>query len=353
MAWTHWPISASTDITDHEVWDDLAVNVKLRADAAGLTYTDYFTLDPGDTVAAGSTYVFTAAWIAGVQECLEVSAPYFAAPDDADKDTYLWGAGGADRDITHSSQANVGNGNQDWTRKILGAGVPTDFGRAEVGDQALLSSVAPSFTLEIAPYLNEMYRVCNALRWIKKTGSFQTLADRELAYSTTGTSKANVRSTIVAAWPPATSNENGIPTFRAGQITQNLTGPAYAGFALTQKVNVQLTSVSTLTGADNSTPKIDIYVPIMDTSASVNRHAAGDPDAEWEWDGDNLLDAVEGGFSKITEDDTGSGTVTITVNDDASIPPEPTGLAPAGSPKFRGWSIDDASTPFGVLKYWD
>lgn len=76
-----------------------------------------------------------------------------------------WGGGG-DNDITKAEYANVGNGNEDWTRRTGTDGSGVAYGHAETGDMG--THYNDSGTVKVAPYLNEMYRVLNQLRWTKQ-----------------------------------------------------------------------------------------------------------------------------------------------------------------------------------------
>ena len=172
MAWTHFPLDASSIITDEAVWQELVEGINERARWAGVSEI---------AVPVAGDEFFTAAKAKEMQDKVEEIIPFFTDPDPTiDKDSVVF------TNWTFSTfmqwmEINVPDariyfwtGLPRWHRWVDNSSI---FGSAVVGDNAIY----PNPNL-IDHYVVQIYRMLNELKYTTKTVSWGSEQDRGLRW---------------------------------------------------------------------------------------------------------------------------------------------------------------------------
>lgn len=325
MAWSEFPLSAGDDVTAVAVAQEIVAAINERATVVGEA-----TL----TTPAVNDAWFSASNVAVVQQKIEDLVPYFVDHTDNGGDwdgvaaeanvgpAWVWGGAGS-HDITIAAHADVGSGNGDWTRKYGAGGASTAYGPGQQGD------------ILAGPYLNEMYRTLNMLRWRKDEGSRVNNGTDTSGY--TGTF---IHATANAAWADVVANYPGSWSGTGGNLAfsnsaLSFDGSFWRGSARNRRRRVRINGLPTSVQSS-----IDIYGD-CDTSTFAY--------AEWDDDGLGFTQGVINFAVTIAESGAADRTSSY-VGDSLTMQDRP-----SAEPSSRGWGIElpgfGVSTGATIHKY--
>jgi hypothetical protein len=349
--YTSWPLTPATlpakGVQDYRIWKELqsALNEREAIVTRGATAIEGSV--PGDRL-------FRAAHINAIQGLVETVIPKFVNHTDSggnwDGASYanfapVWTFAAA------CAAAGIGDGTT-WTRK---AGVPgaitTAYGRMQQLDYAAL---IVNGSLELVPWINELYLALNLCVWIKlqapsvATGEVNDLATHSSQHASPPYPVADDAWNAAATlW--ATGPWNHPRTDRGASRW----GLLYRNFAGTYEANMY--GFRSLSEADTGsllTKDVDWYGFVQPYGTNY----AGDPHTK-EWNSDGWPVAVaESTWSRWSQD-TGLATQVVTsgrIGDVSDIPPRPSTPLVNRTSVFAGWYVDEnlASSDFrAVVKF--